>query len=212
MKPFIEKLPIKKLITLLLIITATLNYGNALWIGAKAELAQVLIEDAWEKTLESGTDHKPWSWSDTWPVARIHHPASGTDLYILAGIEGNSLAFGPGHHQETALPGEGASLIGGHRDTHFSFLKEAQLKDELLIQGKDGRWRPYEITTAAIKDSEKEPLFIDENSNMLYLVTCYPFDALKAGGPLRYLVTATPTTVDNQPTKTQTTNTMVATL
>ena len=31
---------------------------------------------------------------------------------------------------------------------------------------------------------------LDTQQSMLSLVTCYPFDALEAGGPLRYVVTA----------------------
>lgn len=169
-----------------------MNYGSALWIEAKARLAQVLIEQAWEQTLATGETHKPWSWADTWPVARIYHPPTNTDLYVLEGAEGNSLAFGPGHHQATALPGEGASIIGGHRDTHFKFLREAMLRDELLIQGLNGEWQQYEITNTEIRHSEQEPLFMNENSDTLYLVTCYPFDALVPSGPLRYLVIAKP--------------------
>ena len=32
---------------------------------------------------------------------------------------------------------------------------------------------------------------LDARQQRLTLVTCYPFDALRAGGPLRYVVTAT---------------------
>lgn len=170
-----------------------MNYGNAIWIEAKAELAEFLIAKAWADTLDTGENHKPWNWADTWPVARIHHPASNTDLYVLEGAEGSSLAFAPAHQQGTALPGEGASIVGGHRDTHFEFLRDAQLKDELLIQGIDGYWKKYEISATEVRDSEKQVLLIDQDSRDLYLITCYPFEAVLPGGPLRYLVTASPT-------------------
>ena len=32
--------------------------------------------------------------------------------------------------------------------------------------------------------------------NKLLLITCYPFDAIKAGGPLRYIVVAKPEHID----------------
>lgn len=183
----------KPLITIALIGIALMNYGNAIWIEAKAELAEFLIAKAWADTLDTGENHKPWNWADTWPVARIHHPASNTDLYVLEGAEGSSLAFAPAHQQGTALPGEGASIVGGHRDTHFEFLRDAQLKDELLIQGIDGYWKKYEISATEVRDSEKQVLLIDQDSRDLYLITCYPFEAVLPGGPLRYLVTASPT-------------------
>ena len=89
-----------------------------LWIHAKAQLAQILIESAWNKTLVDQHAHKPWPWADTWPVARMH--TADEELYILEGAQGNSLAFGPGHLQGSVLPGKkGISIIGGHRDTHF---------------------------------------------------------------------------------------------
>ena len=41
-----------------------------------------------------------------------------------------------------------------------------------------------------IVDARKGSLMLDTQQSMLSLVTCYPFDALEAGGPLRYVVTA----------------------
>ena len=43
------------------------------WIPAKARIAQVLLELAWQQSLISGGEKtvKPWSWADTWPVARL---------------------------------------------------------------------------------------------------------------------------------------------
>ena len=41
-----------------------------------------------------------------------------------------------------------------------------------------------------VVDSRKGSLVLDTEAAMLTLVTCYPFDAREAGGPLRYIVTA----------------------
>ena len=116
-----------------------MNFGNAFWINAKARLAQHLIESSWATSLDSGSPQPPWSWADTWPVARLQHAQTNTDLVVLAGADGSSLAFGPGHLSGTDSPGEGVSVIGGHRETHFRFLREVQLTDELFLQGKDGK-------------------------------------------------------------------------
>jgi len=48
----------------------------------------------------------------------------------------------------------------------------------------------YQVVGVDIVDSRKGSLVLDTNVAMLSLVTCYPFDALEAGGPLRYVVTA----------------------
>lgn len=197
---------LKKLAVCALVTITIANYSSAICIEAKARLAQILIQEAWAETLATGEAQKPWSWADTWPVARLrftNHEGqieSDIDLYILEGAEGNSLAFGPGHHQGTDLPGYGASIVGGHRDTHFEFLKEAQLRDELQVQRMDGQWKIYEIQTMEVRNSETEPLLIDQDSDALYLVTCYPFDAIIPGGPLRYLVVAKSTLESNDST------------
>ena len=183
---------LKALVTAVLVILVVVNFSQAIWITAKAELAQILIRQAWAETLKTGLANKPWSWADTWPIARLKHPATNTDLYVLAGSTGNALAFGPGHQHSTARPGEGSSLIGGHRDTHFRFLKEAQLKDELLIQGMDGQWLEYRIQQMEVRDSRTQALELDPTSKDIYLVTCYPFESLVPGGPLRYLAIASP--------------------
>ena len=48
--------------------------GQGLWIKAKAELAQILLERAFTQSIATGQPVKPWSWADTWPVARISVP------------------------------------------------------------------------------------------------------------------------------------------
>lgn len=79
----------------LFLIGATL-LGKGLYMQAKAHFAQYLIEQAWTKTLADGQSHKPWSWADTYPVAKLsiyREQAANSDieaelndsLYVLAG-------------------------------------------------------------------------------------------------------------------------------
>ena len=79
--------------------------GQAVWIHAKALLAQVLLERAFAQTLATGTDVKPWSWADTWPVARVSVPRLGRSAIVLAGASGQALAFGPAHVERTPAAG-----------------------------------------------------------------------------------------------------------
>ena len=133
----------------------------------------------------------PWPWADTWPVARLTAQAHGVELIVLAGGSGRTLAFGPGHLGASALPGEaGNAVIAGHRDTHFRFLREVRLGEIFGVQTMDGENHLYKVIGADIVDSRKGSLVLDTDLPMLSLVTCYPFDALEAGGPLRYVVTA----------------------
>lgn len=166
--------------------------GQGSYIQAKAWLAQVLIKQAWTRTLEGEHQAKPWPWTDTWPVARISVPGRGVTRYVLAGANGRSFAFGPGHVFGTPLPGEaGNSVIGAHRDTHFAFLRELRPGEEIVVQNSASGIRRYRVERSEIVDkNETRVLAQPHGATLLTLITCYPFDALRAGGPLRYVVTA----------------------
>jgi sortase A len=175
----------------LLFLIGLWQVGEGLYIHAKAQLAQVLVRGAWERTLAGERQVKPWAWADTWPVARLSVPDKNVDLYVLAGANGRTIAFGPGHMFGTALPGEkGNSVIGGHRDTHLSFLRDAKRGAELKVQRPDGVWRRYRVKAAEVVDEKEIWVTRQDGATRMTLITCYPFDAIVAGGPLRYVVFA----------------------
>ena len=165
--------------------------GHGVWIYAKAELAQQLLQRAWARTLAGEGAVKPWPWADTWPVARIQLPAHGVDLIVLDGVSGRTLAFGPGHMPGTPLPGRaGVTVIAGHRDTHFRFLRDVQAGDEILVEAPGRPRGRFRVRQRAVVDARTAVLAGADDARELVLVTCYPFDALRPGGPLRYLVLA----------------------
>jgi sortase A len=176
----------------LVLFTVTLvSWSNASYIHLKAQLAQLLIEVAWQNTLNGQPKQKPWPWADTWPIAKLSSNKLGNDLLVLAGADGSSLAFGPGHMSGTMQPGEaGTSVIAGHRDTHFRFLQELEKGDSMLVQDETGSWHSFAVNAIEIIDSHNEPDWnLDLSRDELHLVTCYPFDAISPGGPLRFIVT-----------------------
>jgi len=165
--------------------------GEGSWIYAKARLAQILLQRAWSHTLAGETDVKPWPWADTWPVARLTMPGKHIDLIVLNGAYGRTLAFGPGYAESSAFPGSrGTTILTGHRDTHFRFLRGLTRHDEIVIETAEGKSRRYLIQDIQIVDSRKTSIRLETGANRLILVTCYPFDAIAAGGSLRYVVTA----------------------
>ncbi|MCP5368385.1 MAG: class GN sortase [Hyphomicrobiales bacterium] len=186
--------------------------GEAGYIHAKALLAQYLLRSAWAETLATAaapetrsaaaihmvepaltpTRHvRPWPWADTWPVARLRVPRLDEDLIVLAGASGRTLAFGPGLHDGGAAPGApGHTIITAHRDTHFSFLRFLYPGDEVRLTVADGRELTYRVRGTRIVRVDRARLVTDTDENLLTLVTCYPFDAIDAGTPLRFLVTA----------------------
>ncbi len=161
---------------------------RAMWIPAKAELAQWLLERSWRE-VKSGADYAPpWPWADTQPVALLEVPAQDVRQLVLAGDSGRNLAFGPSLHGD--LSGRDI-VISGHRDTHFSFLAELTRGDVVRLETRDG-FRDYEVRWFDIVDTDRQDLVLEPGVDRLSLVTCYPFDTLTPGGPLRYVVTATP--------------------
>ena len=177
---------------LLLALFACVPLGHAGYMTAKAELAQILLQRAWQQRLETGVAAKPWPWADTAPVARLRVARLGIDEIILSGDSGRTLAFGPGWAPSSALPGmPGLSVVSAHRDTHFSFLPNLQVGDPIEIDGGKGP-RSLRIASVRIADARQERIETTEDTDALLLVTCYPFDALTTGGPLRYVVAAVP--------------------
>src|SRR5260370_2399014 len=76
-------------------------FGQGIYIHAKALLAQVLLQRAFAETMAGGQPTKPWSWADTWPVARIEVKRLHASAIVLAGSSGQALALGPAHVQPT---------------------------------------------------------------------------------------------------------------
>lgn len=191
---------------MLLVIVATLTLfgcvtlADGVYIKAKAALAQVLFRGAWERARAGENAPRPWPWADTYPMARLRVRAHGIDLFVLSGATGRTLAFGPGHHDGSAMPGdEGNVVLSGHRDTHFRFLRDLHAGDALDIETARGRVYRYRVINATVVDYRK--LVLPRWASQLTLVTCYPFDALTTGGPLRYVVTAIAES-DSAPTST----------
>jgi len=176
--------------TLALLALTVWLWGGAGYIHAKASVAQMLLNRAWNRAQATGAAVKPWPWADTAPLARLEVPRLDISEIVLRGDSGRTLAFGPAWNEGSALPGErGTSVISGHRDTHFSFLQRLRADDRIAIDGMSGR-RWYRVMQTRIVDANATRIDATGNEDSLLLVTCYPFDAIVAGGPLRYVVRA----------------------
>src|SRR3954466_13027222 len=128
-----------RIVPLLFALIRLILFGQGAYIHAKALLAQVLLERAFNTTLATGHLTKPWSWADTWPVARIEGKRIHARAIVLSGSSGQALAFGPGHVELTPDAGErGVAVYSAHRDTHFRFLKDVAIGDEIVITRSDG--------------------------------------------------------------------------
>jgi sortase A len=175
----------------LLALAGLILFGQGAYIHAKAALAQLLLERAFNETLATGHETKPWAWADTWPVARIEVKRLHASAIVLAGSSGQALAFGPGHVELTPNAGErGVAVYSAHRDTHFRFLKNVVIGDEIEITRGDGKRFRYRADAASVARFDNSAIDPITNRYELVLSTCWPFEALTPG-PERYLLHAT---------------------
>lgn len=176
---------------LVLALVGTMLFGDGAYIDAKAWLAQILLERAFDRSVATGQPVKPWSWADTWPVARIEVKRIGASAIVLDGTSGQALAFGPGHLHQTADAGErGIAVYAAHRDTHFRFLRDVAIGDVIDVARSDGKRFRYRADSSAVVRFDASGLDAAAEDFELVLATCWPFDAVTSG-PERYILHAT---------------------
>jgi sortase A len=181
---------LKRALSLVLLVAGAAFLAQGGYIYAKACLAQVLLDRAWQAARAGDADPRPWPWADTHAVARLSSAKHGVDLVVLAGATGASTAFAPAHITGTASPGQpGHIAVAAHRDTHFSFLRQVELGDQFELQPRVGPAQQFEVDRIRVVDRHQTSL-LSEPGSRLTLVTCYPFDAPLPGGTQRYVVQA----------------------
>jgi sortase A len=175
---------------LVLTLVGLILFGDGAYIHAKARLAQLLLERAFDRSVATGQTVKPWAWADTWPVARIEVKRIGASAIVLAGTSGQALAFGPGHIDQTVDAGErGIAAYAAHRDTHFRFLRNVAIGDVIEITRRDGRHFRYRADGATVVRFDASGIDPATEDVELVLTTCWPFDAVTSG-PDRYILHA----------------------
>ncbi|QIR16189.1 class GN sortase [Shewanella aestuarii] len=185
-----------------MLLLALLLLAKGGYMHAKAHFAQFLIERAFEQTLVDQKPHKPWSWADTHPVAKMrfydsHDQIKQKALFVLAGVSGRTLAFGPGLYLAGAHAGElGNTVIAGHRDSHFINLQYLHIGDKIELQNIKGAIIEYQITDLRVVDETQVEELAMTPDERLTLITCYPFYGISANARMRYIVEAKPIKVN----------------
>lgn len=162
---------------------------HAGYIPLKAYVAQILLNIAWEKTLEDGAYHKPWPWADLHPVAEISFPKLKVNFIVLNNDTGSALAFGPGANAQTIWREDSAQIISGHRDTHFNVLQYTNVGDPILLENKEFS-NKYKVVSREIVDASRTKIVPMGYSDSIFLVTCFPFNEILDNGNLRLVVEA----------------------
>ncbi|BCA62866.1 hypothetical protein HMP09_2100 [Sphingomonas sp. HMP9] len=166
-----------------------LRFATGAIVPAKAVVAQILLERAFDRSIAAHAPQKPWPWADMAPVARVGIKRLGVDRIVLDSGSGQAMAFGP-----TLLAGgarlgaPGVAVLAAHRDTHFRFLEQVRAGDVIDVEALNGGAKHYRVTRAEIVRWDRFAV-ADTPFSRLALSTCYPFGAV-TGGPLRYVVYA----------------------
>jgi len=180
----------RTLSALALLIGGGLIAAQAAWIPAKAQVAQVLMDSAWERQLETGDPARPWPWADFTPTARLEFPSLGRSVLAVTDAGGEGMAFGPIQMAAAVRPGErGVAVFAAHRDTHFSFLGDLKRGDAVIVETPEGP-RTFRVTGSEVVSWDNSGIVArDGGRPRIALATCWPLDA-KTRGPLRYVVWA----------------------
>ena len=179
---------IRPLLISALLAAALWQLGQGGLIQAKAWLGQFLLERAWVSSADGPEPHKPWPGAASHPIARLSVPSLAIDRLVLDGADTPVLAWGPGME----VGPNGHHMIAAHRDTHFRFLEQVELGDAIWLELRGGSARLWRVVDLAVVDSRQTAIDMNLDQELLTLVTCYPFDAISANGPLRYVVSLLP--------------------
>lgn len=174
----------RRMLALVLLVVAVWQIASAGWIHAKAGLGQWLLARAWVQTLQTEEPVEPWPGAVSHPVARLRMPRLSVDHLVLEGLETPVMAWGPG----MSVGENGHRVLAAHRDTHFSFLRDVNVGDRFELIGGDGVGRWWRVVSIRVVDARRTRIDLHSPQSGMTLVTCYPFDAVVTGGPLRFVV------------------------
>jgi sortase A len=122
-------------------------------------------------------------------IGRISVARLGVSVIVMEGTAGPTLRRAAGHISGTALPGQQGNVgIAAHRDTFFRPLRDIRKDDLITVTTSRGEFR-YRVVSTQIVDPDDVSVLNSDGSDVLTLVTCYPFNFIGAA-PNRFIVRA----------------------
>lgn len=161
-------------------------------VHAKAAVAQWLLARSWGEGTAVADAEPPWPGADLHVAAQLEVPDLGVTRYVLNQDSGEALAYGPGLGGAAMGAVPQPLMISGHRDTHFAFVGQLRTGMSIALTPRSGASQRYRVVRQVVIDSRRRRLPSGLTGEELLLVTCYPLDAVTAGGPLRLLTIAEP--------------------
>ena len=122
-------------------------------------------------------------------IGALSIPRVALGAIVLHGSDTQTLRRGPGHMENTALPGEaGNAVIAGHRDSFFRGLGQVIVGDDIFIDTAAGHLH-YQVTSTRVVNAHDLSVLEHTDNAILTLITCYPFWVL-GPAPDRFVVRA----------------------
>ena len=122
----------------------------------------------------------------------ISIPALELEMPLYLGATYQHMADGAAHLSQTSIPIGGNNtnaVIAGHRGwrgaSYFRYITELQPGDEVIITNLWGTLTYRVAETQIIWPYEVDQILIQENRDLITLLTCHPY---ASGGRQRYLV------------------------
>jgi sortase A len=188
-----KRIPRRAAPAVILLTAGAVCFSAALYIPAKAAVAQILLERAWARAEAGEPAPRPWPWADIAPIAKLDVPRLREHSIVLEGVSGAALAFGPGRMPKSAaIGGDGTAILAAHRDTQFRFLKDLVPGDLVIASTVDRRRISFRVIRAEVVRADAsglDPADTGPTGARLALVTCYPFNGV-FHSPWRYVVLA----------------------
>ena len=177
--------------TLILLFVAYQLWGTGIHTARAQDDLQSQFEDQAAEYAEQNPVEEPAADNET-PVStvippppvtgdvigRIEIPRIGVDWYFLQGVGLDVLKDGPGHYENTPLPGEeGNAALAGHRTTYgqpFHRIDELGPGDRIVVTYITGARFVYEYRETTIVSPGQVEVLDNSEDNRLTLTACHP--------------------------------------
>lgn len=176
----VRRLDARTLISLGCMLLGALLLVYVGWSYGSMYLEQRALAQEWQQQQQSALFQSTVKTADAqaqpanYTLTRLTVPKISLDAIVVEGTDNHALKLGPGHLENSALPGaDGNAVISGHRDTFFRHIHELEKGDQVLVE-RGGRIYKYEVTGKKIVDPNATWVTDPTKDSELTLITCYP--------------------------------------
>ncbi|MBA3305457.1 MAG: class E sortase [Thermoleophilaceae bacterium] len=142
------------------------------WLVAEREQGE--LEEAFASPPKRVLARKPLPGD---AIGRLAIPRLDREYFVIEGTETEDLRKGPGHYEDTPLPGErGTVAIAGHRTTYgapFRTIDQLDRRDAITIEMPYGTFT-YEVEKTKIVEPTELSVLRKVRYDRLILSACHP--------------------------------------